>query len=86
MEYSVLYNEDTNCFEMVYWERLADNKRVAFDRTDLTARTKEAAEREAEEIDAMLNMPEEAMPTDAEINEMAEYYGYGSEGFNEFDW
>ena len=71
---------------MVYWERIASGKRVAFDRTDLKARTKEAAEREAEEIDAMLNMPTEAMPTDAEINEMAEYYGYGSESYNEFDW
>ena len=86
MDYSVLFNENNGCFEMVYWERLASGKRVTFDRTDLKARTQESAEREAEELDAMLNMPTEAMPTDAEIAEMAEYYGYGSEGFNEFDW
>lgn len=85
MEYSVLFNESTDCFEMVYWERLENKKRVAVDRTELKARTREAAEVEAEEIDAMASMPTEPMPTDAEINEMAEYYGYGSEGFNEFD-
>lgn len=85
MEYSVLYNKDIECFEMVYWERLENGKRVSVDRLDLVARTQEQAEREAEEIDAMANMPTEPMPTDAEIAEMAEYYGYGSEAHCEFD-
>lgn len=85
MEYSVLYNEDNDCFEMIYWERLENGKRVSADRIDLKARTQEQAENEAEEIDAMANMPEEPMPTDAQIAEMAEYYGYGSEAQCEFD-
>lgn len=85
MEYSVLYNNDTECFELVYWERLSNGKRVTSDRIDLRARTQKAAELEAEEMDAMLNMPTDPMPTDAEINAMAEYYGYGSEAYSEFD-
>ena len=53
MEYSVLFNESTDCFEMVYWERLENKKRVAVDRTELKARTREAAEVEAAIADVL---------------------------------
>lgn len=37
-----------------------------------------------EQMEAMDEMPEEPVPTDDEIDEMAEYYGYG-EQYCEFD-
>ena len=38
-----------------------------------------------EQMEAMDEMPQEPLPTDDEIDEMAKYYGYGQEEYCEFD-
>ena len=38
-----------------------------------------------EAVEAMEEMPTSPMPTDEEIDSMAEYYGYGRDELSEFD-
>ena len=74
MNYTVEYNNDTEHYEMVYWMTLEGGHRITAEWYELKAKSLKSAIDEAEELDAMLTMPEHAMPTDEEVDAMAQYY------------
>lgn len=74
MNYTVEYNTDTERYELVYWMTLEGGHRITAEWYELKAKSLKFAIDEAEELDAMLNMPEHYMPTDEEVDAMAQYY------------
>ena len=74
MNYTVEYNNETEHYEMVYWMTLEGGHRITAEWYELKAKSLKSAVDEAEELDAMLNLPKNDMPTDDELNIMAQYY------------
>jgi hypothetical protein len=74
MNYTVEYNNETEHYEMVYWMTLEGGHRITAEWYELKAKSLKSAVDEAEELDAMMNMPKDSMPTDAEVDAMFRYY------------
>jgi hypothetical protein len=74
MNYTVEYNNETERYKLVYWMTLEGGHRITAEWYELKAKSLKSAVEEAEELDAMMNMPENAMPTDEEVDAMFRYY------------
>ena len=80
-DYTVKFNNRTSKYEMRLRVQLEGGHSIEAETVILTATDLQSAVAEAERFDALYNAPEIEYPSDAELNEMAEYYGYGKESY-----